>query len=109
MFNKTITQLTPTQERLPRTLTLAAFRAPFTKDKAILKIERLIKCRCSKKRFSEPELDLFDWVLGAMNATEDAVLKVRAIELMDYLVADIFQFLVDTVPGVTRPTNSLLR
>ena len=93
-LNGTISQLAPPRERLLRTQPLAAFGAPFSKDKAIQQVERLIRCRCSKKRLSYPEPNPVNWVLDPLNEAKTAVLRVRTTELMDSLVTDIYQFAV---------------
>ena len=41
-----------------------------------------------------------------MNEAKTAVLRVRTTELMDSLVTDIYQFIVETVPGVTRDRSA---
>ena len=105
-LNGPINHLALPKERLLRTQPLTAFGAPFSKDKAIQQVERLIRCRCSKKRLSYPESNPANWVLDPLNETKTAVLRVRTTELMDSLVSDIYQFVVETVPGVTRDRRS---
>ena len=66
----------------------------FKKNKAIQKMERRIKCQCSKKRRSYPQPNPCNWVLDLIKSAVEAVFEIRATEIMHDLVADIFHLFV---------------